>query len=278
MRREFVFAIAAFICASFAVSRHAAADTPPAAPRTTTPTPAEPNVYYAGPGVTAPKLLSRAVPTPPAKHCHQVDGIAVFAAVVDANGVPHDLRSRRENGNSLDEKAREIIEADRFEPGTHAGMPVPVATLIEADVSACMEKEKDESGTKHQILTLRSPPIQILEVEPASNIDKPLPSPQPAAGQTDATHRVVAPAVLHWVEAQYSDATRKARINGSCLVSLIVDAQGKPRDIWLVRSLLPSLDQNAIEAIKQYRFKPAMKDGVTPVPVMITIEVDFRLY
>jgi periplasmic protein TonB len=37
------------------------------------------------------------------------------------------------------------------------------------------------------------------------------------------------------------------------------------------------LDEKAMEAIRQYRFRPAMKDGKTPVPVMITIEVVFRL-
>jgi outer membrane biosynthesis protein TonB len=36
------------------------------------------------------------------------------------------------------------------------------------------------------------------------------------------------------------------------------------------------LDEKAIEAVSQYRFKPAMKDGV-PVPVKITVEVNFHL-
>jgi hypothetical protein len=39
----------------------------------------------------------------------------------------------------------------------------------------------------------------------------------------------------------------------------------------------PGLDQNAIEAIGRYRFKPAMKNGVEPVPVMITVAVNFHL-
>ena len=33
-----------------------------------------------------------------------------------------------------------------------------------------------------------------------------------------------------------------------------------------------------MEAVRKYKFKPAMKDGKTPVPVMITVEVNFRLY
>jgi protein TonB len=38
------------------------------------------------------------------------------------------------------------------------------------------------------------------------------------------------------------------------------------------------LDEKALEAVRQYKFRPAMKDGKTPVAVMITVEVNFRLY
>jgi protein TonB len=90
--------------------------------------------------------------------------------------------------------------------------------------------------------------------------------------------RVSAPIVLHSVEAEFSDEARRAKYQGVCLISLIVDTQGNPQNIRVARALGMGLDEKAIEAIRQYKFKPAMKDGKTPVPVMITIEVDFRLY
>jgi TonB family protein len=90
--------------------------------------------------------------------------------------------------------------------------------------------------------------------------------------------RVAAPVLIHSVEAEFSDEARRAKYQGVCLVSLIVDSQGNPQNIHVVRALGMGLDEKAIEAIKQYKFRPAMKDGKTPVPVMITIEVDFRLY
>ena len=90
--------------------------------------------------------------------------------------------------------------------------------------------------------------------------------------------RVSAPVVLHSVEAEFSDEARRAKYQGVCLISLIVDAQGNPQNIRVARTLGMGLDEKAIEAIRQYKFKPAMKDARTPVPVMITIEVDFRLY
>ena len=90
--------------------------------------------------------------------------------------------------------------------------------------------------------------------------------------------RVSAPVVIHSVEAEFSDEARRAKYQGVCLISLIVDAQGNPQNIRVARALGMGLDEKAIEAIRQYKFKPAMKDGKTPVPVMITIEVDFHLY
>jgi TonB family protein len=90
--------------------------------------------------------------------------------------------------------------------------------------------------------------------------------------------RVSAPVVIHSVEAEFSDEARRAKYQGVCLISLIVDAQGNPQNIRVARALGMGLDEKAIEAIRQYKFKPAMKDGKTPVPVAITIEVDFHLY
>ena len=89
---------------------------------------------------------------------------------------------------------------------------------------------------------------------------------------------ISAPEVVHSVEAEFSDEARRAKYQGVCLISLIVDAQGNPQDIHVARALGMGLDEKAIDAIRQYKFRPAMKDGKTPVPVMITIEVDFRLY
>ena len=89
---------------------------------------------------------------------------------------------------------------------------------------------------------------------------------------------VSAPVAIHSAEAEFSDEARRAKYQGVCLISLIVDAQGNPQNMRVVRALGMGLDEKAIEAMRKYKFKPAMKDGKTPVPVRITIEVDFHLY
>ena len=52
---------------------------------------------------------------------------------------------------------------------------------------------------------------------------------------------------------------------------------GKPRDVRVARSLGMGLDQKAIQAVRNWKFEPAMKDG-KPVAVQINVEVNFRLY
>jgi periplasmic protein TonB len=87
---------------------------------------------------------------------------------------------------------------------------------------------------------------------------------------------VSAPTVLSKVEPEYSEEARKAKWQGTVVLSLVVDDQGRPQALKVVRSLGLGLDQKAIEAVEKWRFKPGMKDG-KPVPVMATIEVNFRL-
>ena len=89
---------------------------------------------------------------------------------------------------------------------------------------------------------------------------------------------VSAPVPLNSVEAEFSDEARRAKYQGVCLISLIVDVHGDPVNPKVMRTLGMGLDEKALEAVRKYKFKPALKDGKTPVPVMITVEVNFRLY
>jgi periplasmic protein TonB len=61
------------------------------------------------------------------------------------------------------------------------------------------------------------------------------------------------------------------------VVSLVVDAHGMPRHVHTIRKLGMGLDEKAIEAVRQYKFKPSTLHG-KPVAVQITIEVNFHIY
>jgi TonB family protein len=88
---------------------------------------------------------------------------------------------------------------------------------------------------------------------------------------------VSAPQVVHSVEPEFTDDARRANYQGNVSVQLIVDAEGNPQNVRLVSHLGMGLDQKAIEAVRQYRFHPAMYQGHS-VAVQILIDVDFHLH
>jgi len=88
---------------------------------------------------------------------------------------------------------------------------------------------------------------------------------------------VSAPRALDTPDPDYSEEARKAKYQGTCVLWLIVGPDGKPRDVKVARALGMGLDEKAIEAVRNWKFEPAMKDG-KPVAVQINVEVNFRLY
>jgi periplasmic protein TonB len=88
---------------------------------------------------------------------------------------------------------------------------------------------------------------------------------------------ISAPEPVSTPDPEYTEQARLAKTQGTCILWMIVDDQGHPRDIRVVRGLGFGLDAKAVDAVRQWRFQPAMKDG-RPVNVQISVEVGFRLY
>jgi TonB family protein len=90
-------------------------------------------------------------------------------------------------------------------------------------------------------------------------------------------HVISAPRTVNSPAPEYSDEARRAGLQGSAILWLVVDATGAPRDVQIQRPLGLGLDEKAVETIRTWTFEPGKKDG-QPVAVKITIEVSFRLY
>lgn len=88
---------------------------------------------------------------------------------------------------------------------------------------------------------------------------------------------VSAPVVIHSVQPEFSEEARQAGFQGTVALQLIVDASGNPQNIHITRHLGMGLDEKAIEAVQQYKFKPAMYQG-HPVAVQMVVDVDFHLH
>jgi protein TonB len=88
---------------------------------------------------------------------------------------------------------------------------------------------------------------------------------------------VSSPVVIYQVDPEFSEEARKAKFMGVVLVNLVVDAQGRPQNVHILRGVGMGLDDKALAAVRQYRFKPAMEDG-KPVAVELNVEVNFQIF
>src|ERR1019366_3041129 len=87
---------------------------------------------------------------------------------------------------------------------------------------------------------------------------------------------VRAPRLISKVEPKYSTEALTAKLQGTVLLYVVVDENGNPGDVRVLRPLGLGLDQKAVEAVQTWRFEPGLKDG-KPVPVEAQIGVNFRL-
>jgi TonB family protein len=243
-------------------------------------------VYTVGPGVTTPELLPPdPLPIPVEKCKKRINAYVLLSAIIDATGRPRNLMFLKPEGDELDNVAIHTVAADRFKPGTHGDSPVAVGVAVGVSMQACAQKSKDVGGNKIVEFRRISEPVQNLgplpeppeEAELASDDTPGSPKSIDEAPLNHVKNGISPPVPLISPEAKFSDAARRAKYQGICLISFIVDQNGLPQDFRVVKPLDYGLTDQSIEAVKRYRFKPAMRNG-EPVPVRITVEVNFRLY
>jgi TonB family protein len=87
---------------------------------------------------------------------------------------------------------------------------------------------------------------------------------------------VTAPALVYKLEPSYTVEARAAKVQGTVLLKVVIGTDGKACDIQLRKGVGYGLDEQALDAVTQWTFKPGMREGV-PVAVQATIEVNFKL-
>ena len=116
------------------------------------------------------------------------------------------------------------------------------------------------------------------------------PDPHPSqTGQADAAAEIsnqhafragsgkAPPRPVSAPDPPFSDEARRAKYQGTALLSVFVDKTGQVRSLRIVRPLGMGLDQKAVEAVSEWQFHPATDDG-EPVDARINVEVGFHLY
>ncbi len=90
------------------------------------------------------------------------------------------------------------------------------------------------------------------------------------------TAEVKQPVLQKKVEPPYPEIARRARIQGVVILEAVITKTGTVEEVKVLRALNPVLDQAAINAVKQWKYQPAMLNG-KPVKVYFTVTVNFTL-
>jgi TonB family protein len=233
-------------------------------------------ILPAGAGLTAPVLLPPILTISTPKHCDELDGVVKFATMIDTAGRPQGLKTREASDQRLVGFATELVEAQRFKPGVINGATTAVAVELTVGLHTCAQREKHPTDENYYRFTLRAHPLIALAVVAplvAQEIVSSARTEAVIAEQVGGNISAPIPMVLIDPEIPIS---RKLPKRGLCLLGVTIDANGIPQDIHIVRSLEPELDNNVMEVVKRWRFKPALRDGSAPVAVEGTVEAMFE--
>ncbi|HEV2485349.1 MAG TPA: TonB family protein [Terracidiphilus sp.] len=256
----------------------------PQAPPQQPPTPRERvEVHVARSGVKAPLLLPLNPPFAWTKKCgNEWDNVVKLSLLVDTAGMPRNIMFLRPSGSAFDGIALEVAGNDRFQPGTLDGKPVVVAISLQLKLETCVATFKDAAGKIKTERLFRSQPRQkvVKPVNPPQEaVLAPLKTPENEIVRKVSRpdyfgNGVSAPVLIYSVDAQYTPSKRGAKISGICKISLVVNANGMPENVRVLKSLDPGLDRNALNAVNDYRFFPAIEDE-EPVPAAVVVDVKF---
>lgn len=121
------------------------------------------------------------------------------------------------------------------------------------------------AGTK----PLVTPPVS--SAEPIYNAE-PVYSAEPIYNMGKA---VTMPRSIYAPNPSYTESARRAKVSGDVLLQIVVGSDGRVKEAKVLRSLEPSLDASALEAVRTWKFEPAVKDG-HPVALRIQVSTSFR--
>jgi TonB family protein len=174
---------------------------------------------------------------PPIAQSARVGGIVIIEATLGTDGQVKDVKILRSEP-LLDQAALDAVRQWRYTPTLLGGVPVEV----------------------------------VLTTTVTFSLDQPPAAPPPVRVGGD----IKPPELMKRVSPVYPDDAREAKLTGVVLIEAVIDAQGHVKNPRVLRSVAPSLDQAALEAVRQWEHAPTLLSGV-PVEVIFTVTVVFNL-
>jgi TonB family protein len=175
-----------------------------------------------------------------------------------------------------------LVAASAPEKTLHA-IGIFDANLFERRVMKLTEKRVEMKGVRRMVVAVACVVLGVatcasamaLRITPVAAIGR-------SGADTSSIPRkiggsVSAPRLIYSVDPEYTEKARKAKTSGKVLLNFWVGTDGKLSHVRVVRGIGMGLDEKAIAAVMQYRFKPAMENG-KPVLVEMNVEMNFQLF
>jgi TonB family protein len=91
----------------------------------------------------------------------------------------------------------------------------------------------------------------------------------------DLAKDITPPRLIHQVNPSYDPGSRGIRVAGKVVIRLVVTSRGLPKNPTIIEGLGQDVDQSALDAVKQWRFDAAKRQGM-PVAVRVIVEINFH--
>ena len=220
--------------------------------------PDQDGVYYAGPEVTAPRMLRTVLALyPTGVSAKDVQGMTVMAMVIGIDGKPSHIQLLHGHGDLFDRDAQAAVMHSTFEPGMLAGKPVPVWI----DVRVVFHTDHSDAIPQVVIAERDLPPPDESQLEDKHH--KPL--------------SYTPPFPIHTVDSDFVDPFVKHPWVQVAVVTVLVGEDGLPKDVHVRRGLGFGLDEKAAAAVEHYKFFPATEKG-KPVAARKDVLVSFSKF
>ena len=218
----------------------------------------------------------------------------VYAQERTSSAQENEAKQQLEKLVELKQQARELNEKMKVADATNrqeieARLREVQKTLEEHERAMAEGRDKQETSQRLRALLgeyerTKSPPdaetLKAMEKELAS-LESTYPRDEALVRETREKLTLLESAgqdrkakLIYRVEPDYTSDAREKQIKGTVLLGLTVGHDGLPQSIQIKKSLFPSLDESAVNAVRKWRFEPAMKDG-QPVSMYMLVEFYF---
>ncbi len=223
--------------------------------------------WHLPPGVDYPKCVY--CPRPDyAVEARKADkqGDEWLQTTVNEEGQATEIEVTTSLGYGLDAKAVQAVQKWRFKPATDSnGNPVSAVTHIQVQFQLFRGPYKPPSDSPSSAPN-KAIPLDIVRVDNSKQPTNTPPDPKSY------------PACIYCPRPNLTDEAKKKKINGDVWLEAFVSADGKVGDVKVTKSLGYGLDEEAIKAVKGWRFRPAVDSSGKPVGQWTSIQIQFQIF